>query len=93
MHGEKVTMAKPIGSAIKRVLPPYEARSALRALRVYEQDWLGAAELALVCGVSKQTLSNWRTRGYVPEPHQQLAMGPVWAKEAIRAWLLRVSML
>ena len=69
-------------SKLKCPMEEYERRSAIRAHRVYEQDYLGLAELAQICGVKKPTASNWRARGHLPDA-KELAMGPVWHRQVI----------
>jgi chromosome partitioning protein len=48
---------------------------------------LGLAELAEVLGVTKQVITNWKTRreGF-PSPVVELKSGPVWSREKIEAW-------
>lgn len=48
---------------------------------------LGLAEMADLFGVTKQVMTNWRSRkaGF-PEPIAELKSGPVWSAEAITAW-------
>ena len=45
------------------------------------------AEIAELLGVTKQVVSNWRSRkGGFPAPAATLRSGPVWTVEAIEAW-------
>ena len=46
--------------------------------RPLNQPYMGLAEIAAYRGVTKQTVSNWRSRGKLPKPYVVLAMGPVW---------------
>lgn len=48
---------------------------------------LGVAEIAEVLGVTKQTVSNWRSRdeGF-PLPAADLKSGPVWLQDEIVSW-------
>ncbi len=49
---------------------------------------LGIAEIADLAKVSKQAVSNWRTRyDRFPRPIQILQSGPVWEKEKVEAWI------
>lgn len=68
-------------------LPEYERRSAIRVLREYKQSHLGTAELAQICGVTRQCVSNWRKRGKAPPADHELHMGPVWNRQTILNWL------
>src|SRR5258708_1562783 len=50
-------------------------------------DLVGTAEVAELLGVTKQTLSNWRSRGSsFPPPIAELRSGPVWKRDDIAAW-------
>jgi chromosome partitioning protein len=51
-------------------------------------ELLGLSEVAELAGVSKQAVTNWRSRykGF-PEPASELVSGPVWRKEDIERWL------
>jgi chromosome partitioning protein len=48
---------------------------------------LGVAEIAEMLGVTKQTVSNWRSRdeGF-PLPTADLKSGPVWIQDEITSW-------
>lgn len=51
-------------------------------------DLLGIAEIAELAGVSKQAVSNWRSRyDNFPRPVQTLQSGPVWQREKVDAWV------
>ena len=39
---------------------------------------VGVAEVAELCDVSRQAVSNWRSRGLLPKPLAVLRSGPVW---------------
>ncbi len=47
---------------------------------------VGLAELAELFGMSKQTVSNWRSRQDFPEPVAQLRSGPIWQLAAVEKW-------
>lgn len=53
----------------------------------YKQKYLGLAEVANILDIRKQTAQNWKTRGHLPKPLIQLAMGPVWSYWQIRKWI------
>lgn len=63
------------------------ASNALVNLENYKPQYLGLAELALVLEISKANASNMRSRGKLPEPCAELALGPVWYKPNVRGWL------
>ncbi len=49
---------------------------------------LGIAEIADLAKVSKQAVSNWRTRyDNFPRPIHVLQSGPVWERENVEAWI------
>jgi chromosome partitioning protein len=50
-------------------------------------DLLGVAEVAVLLGVTRQTVSNWRARqeGF-PSPTAELRSGPIWTRSAIVSW-------
>lgn len=60
---------------------------SLERLVAYTKPYMGAGELAEICGEQKQVISNWRHRNKLPEPLAELAMGPVWSTAQIRIWL------
>src|SRR5438105_1214197 len=48
---------------------------------------VGTAELAELLGVSKQTISNWRSKETdFPEPMAELKSTPVWDRSAVISW-------
>lgn len=50
-------------------------------------DFVGTAEVAEMLGVTKQTLTNWRTRNAsFPTPVAELKSGPVWRRQDIADW-------
>jgi len=63
---------------------PWKER--LARIRVYPQAFLGTTEMALVYGITKAGITNRMKAGSLPVP-TQLAMGPVWSKEAVEAYL------
>ncbi|MGH9677158.1 MAG: helix-turn-helix transcriptional regulator, partial [Candidatus Acidiferrum sp.] len=49
---------------------------------------LGIAEIADLAKVSKQAVSNWRSRySHFPQPVQNLQSGPVWDREKVETWI------
>lgn len=49
---------------------------------------VGVSEIAELAGVSRQAVSNWRTRSKnFPLPLAELSSGPVWEKEDVENWL------
>ena len=47
---------------------------------------LGMTEMAELYGVSRQTATGWRRQTNFPKPIAELAMGPVWDLEDLKAW-------
>ena len=47
---------------------------------------LGMTEMAELYGVSRQTATGWRRQTNFPKPIADLAMGPVWDLEDLKAW-------
>jgi chromosome partitioning protein len=51
-------------------------------------DLLGIAEIADLAKVSKQAVTNWRSRySNFPQPVQNLQSGPVWDREKVETWI------
>jgi len=50
-------------------------------------DLVGATEIGTMAGVGANIVGTWVTRGKLPEPVATLAMGRVWLKSDIQAWL------
>lgn len=51
------------------------------------EAYLGVSELAAQIGVSRQRVSELRTRADFPAPIVELAAGPVWAASSLRRFL------
>jgi chromosome partitioning protein len=52
-----------------------------------ELDFVGTAEVAEMLDVTKQTLTNWRSRNpSFPRPVAELKSGPVWKRQDIAEW-------
>jgi len=50
-------------------------------------DLVGTSEVAEMLGVTKQTLTNWRTRNAsFPTPIAELKSGPVWNRKEVVEW-------
>jgi chromosome partitioning protein len=50
-------------------------------------ELVGMYEVAKMFGVSKQVISNWRTRhDDFPEPLATLAMGSIFSRNDLRRW-------
>ncbi len=49
-------------------------------------DWCGAAEIAVLLGVSRQRVQQIVTRKDFPAPDIELAMGKIWATAKVREW-------
>jgi hypothetical protein len=60
----------------------------LRTIKI--RDIGGNAEVAEICGVTTQAVSNWvarwEGRSDRPAPVARLATGPVWDLDEIRVW-------
>lgn len=53
-------------------------------------DLVGLSEIAELAGVSRQAVSNWRSRFKdFPQPKAELSSGPVWGKDEVILWLKR----
>jgi chromosome partitioning protein len=50
------------------------------------QNLVGLSELADLFGMSKQTISNWRTKPDFPDPVAELRSGPIWAFDSVKRW-------
>ena len=50
-------------------------------------DLVGATEIGAMAGVGANVVGTWVSRGKLPEPVAVLAMGRVWLKSDIKAWL------
>ncbi len=50
------------------------------------QNLVGLAELADLFGMSKQAISNWRTKPDFPDPVVQLRSGPIWSFDSVKKW-------
>jgi chromosome partitioning protein len=52
------------------------------------KDLLGIAEIADLAKVSKQAVTNWRSRySNFPQPVQNLQSGAVWDREKVETWI------
>lgn len=51
------------------------------------ETFLGVSELAAEIGVSRQRVSELRTRADFPSPVAELAAGPIWAMSSLRRFL------
>ena len=47
----------------------------------------GIAEIATELGVRRETVAQWHNRNQLPEPDEQLGMGPAWLAETVRPWI------
>lgn len=63
------------------------ARYADLELDQPSETYLGVSELAAEIGVSRQRVSELRTRADFPAPVAELAAGPVWAASSLRRFL------
>lgn len=48
---------------------------------------MGAAEIGVRLGVSRQRVQQIVTRADFPKPEHELAMGKVWSSAAVEAWV------
>jgi len=48
---------------------------------------VGMSEIAELAGVPRNTVNVWLGRGKLPPPAARLALGPIWLKSDITAWL------
>jgi hypothetical protein len=62
----------------------------LRTIRI--RDIGGNAEVAEICGVTTQAVSNWvarwEGRSDRPQPVARISTGPIWDLDEIRTWSL-----
>ena len=65
---------------------PRGTRFAIAELPV---DYVGAAECARICGVTRPAVANWRTRGWFPEPDLSLEHRDYWLRRRIQDWARR----
>lgn len=57
-------------------------------------DLVSYIEIAYEAGVSRQAVTNWRTRHPdFPVPVAELKIGPVWLWADIREWLIKTGRL
>ncbi|MBA3425549.1 MAG: hypothetical protein H0U04_13650 [Rubrobacter sp.] len=47
----------------------------------------GIAEIAAELQVRRETVAQWHNRRQLPEPDEQLAMGPTWLAKTIEPWI------
>lgn len=47
----------------------------------------GINEIASELGVRRETVAQWHNRKQLPEPDEQLAMGPAWLAATVRPWI------
>jgi predicted DNA-binding transcriptional regulator AlpA len=48
---------------------------------------VGVTEIARLANVKPDTVKKWRHRGIFPPPAHTLAMGPVWWRQDVEAWI------
>jgi hypothetical protein len=56
------------------------------ALGLPGDDLVGIPEIAQRLGTTPGTVKAWRRRGVLPDPTQDLAMGPVWWWSDVARW-------
>jgi chromosome partitioning protein len=49
-------------------------------------ELLGVAEVAELLGVTRQAVTNWKSRGNFPDPIANLKSGPVWGSSDVLDW-------
>lgn len=47
----------------------------------------GINEIAVALGVRRETVAQWHNRKQLPEPDEDLAMGPAWLADTINPWM------
>lgn len=65
------------------VLPPMSSTSP---------ELLGVAEIADMLGVTRQAVTNWKSRGGFPAPIAELKSGPVWNLTDVTDWAKATGM-
>jgi chromosome partitioning protein len=64
----------------------YTVHKARMAKRI--DDLVGINEIAVIAGVSRQAVANWRVRASdFPQPVTELASGPIFRRSQVRSWL------
>jgi hypothetical protein len=63
----------------------YEDAQAIGTL-VALDDLLDLTAVAELFEVNKGTVQKWRTRGILPPPDVELAMGPIWVRATVEQW-------
>jgi len=79
-----------LGDEIPDIVRQYLASAPLKTVHVLgllAPPIYGYAEIAEQLGVNTNLLAQWKSRGKLPEPDAQLAMGPVWLAATIEAWI------
>ena len=58
-------------------------------MKVDTDNLVGIAEIARDIGVSRQVVSNWRSRDATfPQPVKTLSMGPVFDMNDVKNWIV-----
>lgn len=73
-------------TALYRVVSNEYAHHYLVAERLY-----GVKEFAAALGWDTAKFTVYRTRGHIPEPGYELAMGPIWSEDQVRQTKERLS--
>ncbi len=58
--------------------------------KIFDQlkaELIGQNEIAELAGVALVTVRKWRQRHEFPAPVSRLAIGPVWLRSDVEAWL------
>ena len=50
------------------------------------EDLIGIGEIAVLFGVKRQTVDQWRHRGILPDPVWTISNRPVWSVEQLVDW-------